>query len=175
MAKSKQEADFFDGVIGKTLYSRLELWKDKVIIDKRGQVRFNQKVLIKLGELPIEPRVIVSSPDDKTLMFWFVSKEYTESSDFRAIFEDRLLPYPYIFTEKTKKIQALDALRSSGVKVVANMIIHSDSTTKKGMEFSDSIGFADWEVDAERKIVSVYIRKMEKRAKKKVGEEYNSS
>ena len=69
--------DFFEGAIGKANYSRLELWKDKVVIDRRGQVRYNQKVLIKLGELPDEPRVIVSSPDDKTLMFWFVSKEYT--------------------------------------------------------------------------------------------------
>ena len=161
--------DFFDGAIGKTNYSRLELWKDKVVIDKRGQVRYNQKVLIKLGELPDEPKVLVSSPDDKTLMFWFVSKEYTESSDFRSNFEDRLAPYPYVFTEKTKKIHALEALRSSGIKVIVDMIIHRDSSTKKGMKFPDSIGFSDWEVDAEQKIVSVYIRKMEKKDKKKVG------
>lgn len=166
--------DFFDGAIGKANYSRLELWKDKVVIDKRGQVRYNQKVLIKLGELPDEPRVIVSSPDDKTLMFWFVSKEYTESSDFRSNFEDRLAPYPYVFTEKTKKIHAMEALRSSGVKVVADMIVYRDSTTEKGMKFPDSIGFSDWEVDAEQKIVSVYIRKMEKKAKKKVGGGSNS-
>ena len=161
--------DFFEGAIGKASYSRLELWKDKVVIDRRGQVRFNQKVLIKLGELPDEPRVIVSSPDDKTLMFWFVSKEYTESSDFRSNFEDRLAPYPYVFAEKTKKIHALEALRSSGIKVIADMIIHRDSPTKKGMKLPHSIGFGDWEVDAEQKIVSVYIRKMEKKDKKKVG------
>ena len=160
--------DFFDGAIGKANYSRLELWKDKVIIDRRGQVRFHQKVLIKLGELPDEPRVIVSSPDDKTLMFWFVSKEYTESSGFRSNFEDRLAPYPYVFTEKTKKIHALEALRSSGVKVVADMIIHRDSSTKTGMKFPNSIGFGDWEVDAKQKIVSVYVRKIEKQPKKKV-------
>ena len=161
--------DFFEGAIGKANYSRLELWKDKVVIDRRGQVRFNQKVLIKLGELPDDPRVLVSSPDDKTLMFWFVSYEYSQSSELRSKFEDRLAPYPYKFTEKTKKIHALEALRSSGVKVISSMIINSESQTKKGMKLPDSIGFGDWEVDAEQKIVSVYIRKMEKKDKKKVG------
>ena len=39
------------------------------------------------------------------------------------------------------------------------------------MEFPDSIGFSDWEVDTEQKVVSVYIRKMEKRAKKKIRQE----
>lgn len=160
--------DFFDGAIGKANYSRLELWKDKVVIDRRGQVRFNQKVLIKLGKLPDEPRVLVSSsPNDKTLMFMFVSNEYSQSSDFRAIFKDRLAPYPYVFSQKTKKIHALEALRSSGIEVITNMIFNSDSETKKGMKAPHSIGFGDWEVDAEQKIVSVYIRKMEKRAKRK--------
>ena len=180
MAK-KDRPNLFDDVIGKTGYSRLELWRDKVVIDKRGQVRINQKVLIKLGELPYEPRVIIRKPDEKTLGFWFVSKEFTESQEFRSGFDGKNAPYPYVFTEKAKNFSALDALRRSGIKDIADMITYRNSDTKRGKQYPDSIGFGEWEVDTEQMTIWIDTTDMEKRtassykkkSKKKVGSRSN--
>jgi hypothetical protein len=175
--------DFFDDVIGKTGYSRLELWKDKVVIDKRGQVRINQQVLVKLGKLPDEPRVIIRKPDKKRLGFWFVSREFTESEEFRTAYEDRNSPRAYTFTEKTKNFSALDALRRSGIKDIADMITYRDSDTKRGKQYPDSIGFGEWEVDTEQMTIWIDTTNMEKRtansykkkSKKKASSKSNSS
>ena len=179
---NKDRPDVFDDVIGKTGYSRLELWRDKVVIDKRGQVRINQRVLIKLGELPYEPRVIIRKPDKKTLGFWFVSKEFTESEEFRSGFDGKNAPYPYVFTEKAKNFSALDALRRSGIKDIADMITYRNSDTKRGKKYPDSIGFGKWEVDTEQMTIWVDVTEMEKRtassykkkSKKKVSGKSNS-
>ena len=160
---NKDRPDVFDDVIGKTGYSRLELWRDKVVIDKRGQVRINQRVLVKLGELPYEPRVIIRKPDKKTLGFWFVSKEFTESEEFRSGFDGKNAPYPYVFTEKAKNFSALDALRRSGIKDIADMITYRNSDTKRGKKYPDSIGFGKWEVDTEQMTIWVDVTEMEKR------------
>ena len=175
MAKNKP--NFFDDVIGDTGYSRLELWKDKVVIDKRGQVRINQQVLVKLGQLPDEPRVIIRNPNKKTLGFWFVSKEFTESEDFRSAYEGKNAPYPYVFTEKAKNFSALKALQGSGIKDIADMITFRDSDTKRGKKYPDSIGFGKWEVDTEEDTIWIDTTQMEKRttssykkkSKKKIG------
>ena len=180
---NKDRPDVFDDVIGKTGYSRLELWRDKVVIDKRGQVRINQRVLIKLGELPYEPRVIIRKPDKKTLGFWFVSKEFTESEEFRSGFDGKNAPYPYVFTEKAKNFSALDALRRSGIKDIADMITYRDSDTKRGKQYPDSIGFGEWEVDTEQMTIWIDTTDMEKRtansykkkSKKKASSKSNSS
>ena len=72
----KYGTDFFDDVVGRTARPRFNRWGGEIVIDGNGQVRFHQKVLHALGDLPTEPKVLVASPDDKTLIFKFISTEY---------------------------------------------------------------------------------------------------
>ena len=72
----KQGTDFFDDVVGRTNRPRFNRWGGEIVIDGNGQVRFHQKVLHALGDLPTQPRVLVASSDDKTVIFKFISTEY---------------------------------------------------------------------------------------------------
>ena len=60
----KQGTDFLDDMVGRTTRPRFNRWGSEIVIDGNGQVRFHQKVLHTLGELPTEPRVLVVSPDE---------------------------------------------------------------------------------------------------------------
>ena len=68
----------------------------EIVIDGNGQVRFHQKVLQVLGDLPEQPRILVASPDDKTVIFQFISTEYVESQEFRTIKEGKDLSLIHI-------------------------------------------------------------------------------
>ena len=63
----KYGTDFLDDVVGRTTRPRFNRWGGEIVIDGNGQVRFHQKVLYTLGELPEQPRVLVASPDNKTV------------------------------------------------------------------------------------------------------------
>ena len=89
----KQGTDFFDDVVGRTTRPRFNRWGGEIVIDGNGQVRFHQKILQALGDLPEQPRILVASPDDKTVIFQFISTEYVESQEFRTIKDrERYLP-----------------------------------------------------------------------------------
>ena len=100
-------SDFFvDDVVAKHQYDRPLRWKGNVIIDSNGQFRFNQLVLNELGDIDFnDVKVIVSVPDDKTIQFQFLTSAQICSDEFKIKYKD-LAVHPYVFSVKSKKIQA---------------------------------------------------------------------
>ena len=151
----KQGTDFFDDVVGRTNRPRFNRWGGEIVIDGNGQVRFHQKVLHALGEFPEQPRVLVASPDDKTVIFKFISTEYTESQEFRTISEGKDI-YPYKFTAYPKNgCQARRALQDTRIKEIIDTIVYYKSKSSKGMKYHDALTFNDPVVDAEQKTITI--------------------
>ena len=59
----KHGTGFLDDVVGRTTRPRFNRWGGEIVIDGNGQVRFHQKILQALGDLPEQPRILVASPD----------------------------------------------------------------------------------------------------------------
>ena len=121
-------SDFFvDDVVAKHQYARPLKWKDAVIIDSNGQVRFNQLVLNELGDIDFnDVKVIVSVPDDKTIQFQFLTSAQIGSDEFKTKFKN-VPVHPYVFTVKSKKIQARQPLQASRIKPIVDMIVYGKS------------------------------------------------
>ena len=151
----KQGTDFFDDVVGRTTRPRFNRWGGEIVIDGNGQVRFHQKVLHALGDLPTEPRVLVASPDDKTVIFKFISTEYAESQEFRTASEGKGI-YPYKFTAYPKNgCHARQALEDTRIKEIVQTIVYYKSKSSKGMKYPDTLTFTNPAVDAEQKTVTI--------------------
>ena len=151
----KYGTDFLDDVVGRTTRPRFNRWGGEIVIDGNGQVRFHQKVLYTLGELPEQPRVLVASPDDKTVIFKFISTEYAESQEFMTACEGKDI-YPYKFTGKSKKgCHARRALEDTRVTEIVDTIVYYKSKSSKGMKYPDALTFTNPSVDVEQKTVTI--------------------
>ena len=151
----KYGTDFLDDVVGRTTRPRFNRWGGEIVIDGNGQVRFHQKVLHALGDLPTEPRVLVASPDDKTVIFKFISTEYAESQEFRTIKEGKDI-YPYKFTAYPKNgCHARRALEDTRIKEIVETIVYYKSKSSKGMKYPDTLTFTNPSVDTEQKTVTI--------------------
>ena len=151
----KQGTDFLDDMVGRTTRPRFNRWGGEIVIDGNGQVRFHQKVLHALGDLPTEPRVLVASPDDKTVIFKFISTEYAESQEFMTIKEGKDI-YPYKFTAYPKNgCHARRALEDTRVKEIVETIVYYKSKSSRGMKYPDTLTFTNPSVDTEQKTVTI--------------------
>jgi len=160
--------DFLTGAVDRTTRPRFNRWGGEIVIDGNGQVRFHQKVLHALGELPTEPRVLVASPDDKTVVFKFISTEYAESQEFRTACKGKDI-YPYTFTAGKNGCQARRALEDTRVKEIVETIVYYKSTTSKGVKYPDTLTFTDPVVDAEQKTVKISTDDIEQKLPKDGG------
>jgi len=144
-----------DDAADRTTRPRFNRWGGEIVIDGNGQVRFHQKVLHALGELPTEPKVLVASPDDKTVIFKFISTEYAESQEFRTACKGKDI-YPYKFTAYPKNgCHARRALEDTGIREIVETMVYYKSKSSKGMKYPDSLTFTDPVVDTEQKIVTI--------------------
>ena len=151
----KYGTDFLDDVVGRTTRPRFNRWGGEIVIDGNGQVRFHQKILQVLGDLPEQPRILVASPDDKTVIFQFISTEYVESQEFRTIKEGKDI-YPYKFTAYPKNgCHARRALEDTRIKEIVETIVYYKSKSSKGMKYPDTLTFTNPAVDAEQKTVTI--------------------
>ena len=151
----KYGTDFLDDVVGRTTRPRFNRWGGEIVIDGNGQVRFHQKVLHALGDLPTEPRVLVASPDDKTVIFKFISTEYAESQEFRTASEGKDI-YPYKFTAYPKNgCHARRALEDTRIKEIVETIVYYKSKSSRGMKYPDTLTFTNPSVDTEQKTVTI--------------------
>ena len=88
--------DFMEHAVETSSNPRIRRWGRHVVIHGDGQVRFHEAILNRLlthensgGRLPPDPRVLIGCPDEKTIIFQFVSLEYVESDEFKAAFRAR--------------------------------------------------------------------------------------
>jgi len=155
-------ADLTDFIpVRSGIFERRLRWKDKVVIDSKGQVRFNQQVLEELGELPFPKAFItIGTNEQDTLTFEFHSEADIKTSKFKSRGQR-----PYTYTPQSKKCQARNALLMTKVEPVVNMIIYRDSNSSKGKQYPDSIAFGNPVVNSDRKIVQISTAHMEKRKK----------
>ena len=144
-----------DDAVDRSTRPRFNRWGGEIVIDGNGQVRFHQKVLQTLGDLPTQPKVLVVSPDDKTLIFKFISTEYAESQEFRTACEGKDI-YPYKFTGKSKKgCHAKRVLEDTGIREIVETMVYYKSKSSKGMKYPDALTFTDPVVDAEQKTITI--------------------
>ena len=144
-----------DDAADRSTRPRFNRWGGEIVIDGNGQVRFHQKVLQVLGDLPTQPKVLVVSPDDKTLIFKFISTEYAESQEFRTACEGKDI-YPYKFTGKSKKgCHAKRVLEDTGIREIVETMVYYKSKSSKGMKYPDALTFTDPVVDAEQKTITI--------------------
>ena len=165
--------DFMEHAVETSSNPRIRRWGHHVVIHGDGQVRFHEAILNRLlthensgGRLPPDPRVLIGCPDEKTIIFQFVSLEYVESDEFKAAFRDKKV-FPYKFTAKKKRgIQARDALYKSGVKQIVDTINYYKSISSKGRQYPDKLEFADPVVNAEKMTITISTDNIDNGSKK---------
>ena len=142
-------------VVEKRSRPRFSRWGSGVVIYGDGGVRFHER---SLNALPIdlieEPRVLVGNPDNKTLIFQFISTEYANSQEFRTACKGKDI-YPYTFTAGKNGCQARRALEDTRVKEIVETIVYYKSTTSKGVKYPDTLTFTDPVVDADKKTITI--------------------
>lgn len=153
-------SDFFvDDVVSKHQFARPLRWKGNVIIDSNGQVRFNQLVLNELGDIDLnDVKVIVSVPNDKTIQFQFLTSAQISSDEFKIKYKD-VKVHPYVFSVKSKKIQARQPLQASRVEPVVDMIIHRKSDNP---EYIHCLVFKSVEVKSDKSLVILRTEEFDK-------------
>ena len=142
-------------VVEKRSRPRFSRWGSGVVIYGDGGVRFHER---SLNALPIdaieEPRVLVGNPDNKTLIFQFISTEYVNSQEFRTACEGKDI-YPYKFTAGKKGIHAKQALGDTNIREILDTMIYYKSKSSKGVEYPDALTFTDPVVDADKKTITI--------------------